>query len=165
MVNKEFFKEKIRETAELLNQRLTKNFEETLYKRIFSGYIDSDLEQALNTYEADKLNYQFLLKELNRYRTLRFEEENRIVKEKEEAEFRQWWLRHQGSRQECINKVIIDGFPVHECYSCKRQYCDVIARDAIKHIKLLFSGKITKQQMNKELNKYRGIGWSVEEPF
>ena len=66
-----------------------------------------------------------------------------------------WWHSHRGAREDCINNF--------KCYDCKRTYCDVASTAALRAVKAMLNKEKTKEETDKELSQFQGMGWG--EPF
>ncbi|MFH1290382.1 MAG: hypothetical protein ABIH92_03165 [Nanoarchaeota archaeon] len=160
MISPEKFYERFKWLSEVSGSLIRKGTIDALWEELRN--CDSrDFELALKdiAYSDEKVNLGNTWRHLMHHQTVRLEREALEFKRKEDDEFQKWWKDHQGSRQTCVND--------YNCYNCKRIYCDIIGKDAIRCIKDVFLEEMQPKEMEQILSKYKGMGWLDKslEPF
>jgi len=160
MISQDRFEERLKWLSNVTGSMVRKETSEYLWEELKDCDIKDfhDGTKAL-AYTDEKINLANLLKHISKYQSKRMEQENLEFKRNEEEEHRKWWREHRGTRQTCVNE--------YKCFSCKREYCDVIAVDSVECIKGIVMGDMTPEDMNNRMAKYKGMGWidKALEPF
>lgn len=160
MISHERFEERLKWLSNVTGSAIRRETSEALWEEVRNVDI-RDFEAGVKSlaYTDEKINLNNLWRHIGNYQSKRLEREAIEFKRNEEDEFRRWWQDHGGSRHNCVNEF--------KCFECKRDYCDVLSKDATRCIKEVVRDGMTDEAMNEYMSKYKGMGWTVPElePF
>ena len=157
MISHERFLEKMKWLSDLTGQNIRKDTASAMWDEL-KKQEPQDLERAIKdlAYADEKVNLANLWKRLVKFRTTRVEGEAIEFSRKQADEISRWWASHRGVRQVCVNE--------YNCFSCQREYCDLVSIEAMQAIKDIMSGDKKYIDVCRELSKFKGLGWEKDLP-
>lgn len=158
MISKERFTEKMMWLKDVANQDIKRSTCDALWDELSTQNVQ-DFERAIKdlAYSSEKINLANIWKRLCHAMSNRVESEAQEGRQREENQIKAWFRKHHATKGECVNE--------YNCYSCKREYCDVIGIMATRGIKDILRGERTGEEVHRELaSRFKGAGFEQHFP-
>lgn len=153
MIEKTYFIEQLKNASYLINCLIKRDSAELMYNRLkFSD--ERDFDRAVDDLieQGERLSYALLKQSIGKHMSYRIERENAERKKSEDETFKALW-NSRLKEEECG----------HQCFACKKTYCNKVSNAALSGIKSVLLGEKTIEDMNKYMaERFPGLGFDSE---